>query len=192
MPGELVAIGGSWGGMVAVRTVLRGLLPSFRTPIVVVLHRSPRSAGDMLERMLGDGTSRTVCEVDDKTPIVGECVFVAPADYHLLIDDGHVALSTDAPVRFSRPSIDVLFESAADDYGAGLVAVVLTGANDDGAAGIARVLDCGGRVIVQDPATAERPEMPLAAIAAAGGRATVVPLDQIADALAQLRTRSTQ
>jgi two-component system chemotaxis response regulator CheB len=86
-------------------------------------------------------------------------------------------------VNFSRPSIDVLFESAADAYGAELVAVVLTGSNDDGAAGVRRVLERGGRVVVQDPAGAERAEMPNAAIAAAGGAADVVPLDRIAEHL---------
>jgi two-component system chemotaxis response regulator CheB len=180
---SLVAIGASWGGTTALRTVLRGLRDSFDTPIVVVLHRAARSNDELLERMLGDGVERTVCEADDKTPLTPACVFVAPADYHLLVEDGRLALSTDAPVNFSRPSIDVLFESAADAYGAGLVAVVLTGSNDDGAAGVRRVLERGGRVVVQDPAGAERAEMPNAAIAAAGGAADVVPLDRIAEHL---------
>jgi two-component system chemotaxis response regulator CheB len=127
-----------------------------------------------------------VCEADDKAPLTPACVFVGPADYHLMVEEGRVALSTDAPVNFSRPSIDVLFESAADAYGPGLVAVVLTGANDDGAAGVRRVLERGGRVVIQDPAGAERAEMPTAAIAAAqsvGGRAEVVALDRIAEYL---------
>lgn len=176
----LVAIGGSWGGTAAVRTVLRALAPSFTTPVVVVLHRAAQSNDELLERLLADGVSRRVCEADDKSPLAAACVYVAPADYHLLVEDGRLALSTDAPVRFSRPSIDVLFESAADAYGPGLVAVVLTGANDDGADGVRRVLDRGGRVVVQDPDGAERSDMPSAAIAAAGGRAEVVALDGIA------------
>jgi two-component system chemotaxis response regulator CheB len=180
---SLVVVGGSWGGTVALRTVLRGLGDSFDAPIVVVLHRAARSNDELLERILRDGVTRDVCEVDDKTPLDSACVFIGPPDYHLLVEEGRLALSTDAPVNFSRPSIDVLFESAADAYGAGVVAVVLTGANDDGAAGVRRVLERGGRVIVQDPAGAERTEMPNAAIAAArsvGGRAEVVPLDRIA------------
>jgi two-component system chemotaxis response regulator CheB len=191
-PRELVAIGGSWGGLDAARTVLRALPADFTTPIVVVLHRSPRADSDMLERMLGNGVERRVCEVDDKAPVAGGCVFVAPADYHLLVDDGHLALSTDAPVNFSRPSIDVLFESAADEYGAGLVAVVLTGANDDGAVGVRHVVERGGRVIVQDPEGAERSEMPKAAIAAAGSAARVAPLTDIARVLVDMFQRSTQ
>jgi two-component system chemotaxis response regulator CheB len=183
---SLVAVGGSWGGTAALRTVLRGLGDAFDAPIVVVLHRAARSNDELLERILRDGVARDVCEVDDKTPLTPACVFVGPADYHLLVEEGWLALSTDAPVNFSRPSIDVLFESAADAYGAGVVAVVLTGANDDGAVGVRRVLERGGRVVVQDPAGAERAEMPNAAIAAArsvGGRAEIVPLDRIAEHL---------
>lgn len=195
---ELVAIGGSWGGTVATQSILRALPPGFPVPIVVALHRSARSNGEMLEHLLRDGVARRVCEVDDKTPLDAGCVYIAPADYHLLIEDGRVALSTEAPVNFSRPSIDVLLESAADEYGPGLVAVVLTGANDDGAAGVRHVLRRGGRVVIQDPAGAERVEMPTAAIAAAGGhaddpeRVRVVPLDGIAPLLTNMfvRTRS--
>lgn len=186
----LVMIGGSWGGMQAARRVLRGLDTDFAAPVVLVLHRHRHSGGELLEQLLGVDLDRRVCEADDKTPLSDRCVFVAPADYHLLVEDGHVALSTDAAVNFSRPSIDVAFESAADDYGAGLVAVVLTGANEDGALGVRRVLDRGGRVVIQDPDDAERPEMPKAALAAAGHAAHVAPLVEIPALVADLVRRS--
>jgi two-component system chemotaxis response regulator CheB len=109
-------------------------------------------------------------------------VHVAPPDYHLLVEPGEFALSVDEPVRFSRPSIDVLLESAADAYGSRLVAVILTGASADGAVGLQRVRRLGGQTIVQDPGTAERREMPEAAIAS-GAAEHVVPLEQIAPLL---------
>ena len=106
-------------------------------------------------------------------------VYLAPAGYHLLVErPGHLALSTEGPVRFARPSIDVLFESAAVAYRAGVVGVVLTGTNDDGAAGLAAIVARGGHAVVQDPASAERPAMPLAALAT-GIEAMVLPLDEI-------------
>ena len=187
---ELVVIGGSWGGMNAARVVLQALPATFDAPVLVVLHRHRHSGDELLERILGTGVERELCEVDDKTPLRDGCVFVAPADYHLLVENGHVALSTDAPVNFSRPSIDVACESAADDYGPGLVAVVLTGANEDGAAGVRRVLDRGGRVVIQEPEDAERPEMPKAALAAAGTAAHVAPLAGIAPLLCDLVART--
>ena len=95
----------------------------------------------MLAHLLQGHTRRLVCEADDKTPLEPDHVYLAPPDYHLLVEDGHLALSTDAPVQYARPSIDVLFESAADAYGERAVGVVLTGANDDGAAGLARIKD---------------------------------------------------
>ena len=106
-------------------------------------------------------------------------VYLAPRDYHLLVERGHFALSTEAPVYFARPSIDVLFESAADAYGEGVVGVVLTGANGDGARGLARIKAAGGLAVVQEPATARAPEMPSAAIEAADVD-RVLPLPEIA------------
>jgi two-component system chemotaxis response regulator CheB len=108
--------------------------------------------------------SLDVVPVEDKAPLKAGCVHVAPADYHLLIENGSLALSTDELVRFSRPSIDVLFDSAADEYAAGAVGIVLSGANADGAAGVRRLKAAGGVTMAQDPATAAKPAMPQAAI----------------------------
>ncbi len=105
-------------------------------------------------------------EPDDKETIEPRHVYIAPADYHLLVDDGHFALSVDARVQFARPSIDVLFESVAESYRDRAIGIVLTGANEDGAAGLASIKRSGGVSIVQDPRTAERRMMPDAALAA--------------------------
>jgi len=161
---DLVVIGGSWGGFKAACELLRLLPDTLTAPVVIALHRSAKSAHGALEAMVRECTRMPVVPVEDKEPLRSGCVYVAPPDYHLLIEDGSLALSTDDLVQFSRPSIDVLFESAADEYGEGVVGVLLTGANADGAAGIRRIKLRGGTTMVQDPATAVRPEMPQAAI----------------------------
>ena len=112
-------------------------------------------------------------------------VHIAPADYHVLIEPGYLSLTIEEPVRFSRPSIDVMFTSAADTYGSGAIGVVLTGANEDGAGGLARIVRAGGRGLIQDPKTAEIPIMPAAAMRAVP-TAEVVPLDKLAPRLIQL------
>lgn len=117
-------------------------------------------------------------EVDDKDELVPGRVYVAPADYHLLVEPGGFALSTDERVQHSRPSIDVALESAADAYGAAVVGVILTGANADGAQGLARVKRRGGVAVVQDPADAERGTMPAAALAATEVDATLPVADR--------------
>jgi len=124
-------------------------------------------------------------EASDKDELQPGCVYIAPPDYHLLVERGTVALSTEEAVRYSRPSIDVMFESAADAYGERLVGVILTGANDDGALGLKRIRDGGGVAVVQDPATAERREMPEAAIAAVAS-AKVLPLEEIGSFMGQV------
>jgi two-component system chemotaxis response regulator CheB len=125
-----------------------------------------------------------VVEVEDKDLIAPGRVYLAPPDYHLLVEPGSFALSVDERVQYARPSIDVLFESAADAYGERVIGVVLTGANADGAAGLARIAKRGGAAIVQDPETAEAREMPAAALAAAP--ATVLPLESIGPHIAEL------
>jgi two-component system chemotaxis response regulator CheB len=135
--------------------------------------------------MLGRHTELQVCEAGDKDTICPGRVHVAPPDYHLYVEEGGFALSVDEAVQYSRPSIDVLFDSAADVYGARLIGVVLTGANDDGADGIRRIKRRGGATIAQDPKTAVRREMPDAAIAT-GDVDIVVPLDDIAGKLVEL------
>ncbi len=174
---ELIVVGCSWGGLAAVGHILESLTSDLGAAMVIAQHRGPGRSP--LASLLARGTAWTVAEAEDKAPIVPGMAYLAPAAYHLLVDRGRLGLSTDAPVRHSRPSIDVLFESAADAYGAGVVGVVLTGANDDGAAGSVRIVERGGRVVVQDPRTAERAAMPLAVLAT-GIEATVLELDRIA------------
>lgn len=186
MKPELVVMGMSAGGFRALEHILGHLPATFPLPIVAVQHRSRDS--EAFAQIMGSLVPLPVHEAEDKEPLTAPGVYVAPPDYHLLLEPGHLALSTDEPVAYSRPSIDVFFESAADAYGPGVLAVLLTGANADGAAGLARIRRAGGYAIVQDPATAESPEMPQAAIAA-GAMDTVLPLHRIADELVRLVER---
>ncbi|MGZ4780093.1 MAG: chemotaxis protein CheB, partial [Thermoanaerobaculia bacterium] len=161
----MVVVGTSWGGLSALRALIAGLPAGFGLPIVVVQHRHKRSDG-LLTSLLQDVTSLHVCEVEDKAPMVAGNLYIAPADYHLLVEQGFFSLTTDLPVRYSRPSIDVTFISAADAYAEQAVGVILTGANADGARGLQRIVDRGGLGLVQLPATAESPAMPAAALRA--------------------------
>jgi two-component system chemotaxis response regulator CheB len=181
---ELIAVGASWGGLRALQEILAGLPADFPPAIVVAQHRSADAQRGALVSALGSRSPLPVCEAGDKDPIRGGRVHVSPPDYHLLVEGDGFALSVDEPVRFSRPSIDVLLESAADAYGARMIGLILTGASADGAAGLALVRDRGGMTIVQDPGTAERTEMPEAAIAA-GAAQHVVPLAGIAPLLVE-------
>jgi two-component system chemotaxis response regulator CheB len=160
----LVVVGTSLGGLNALRALLASLPPDFSTPLAIVQHRGKGGDGGLRD-LLQTSSPLPILEPDDKEPIRAGHVYLAPADYHLLVEGGHLALSTEAPVNHSRPSIDVLFESAADAYGSALVAVVLTGASDDGARGAVRVGQRGGTVIIQDPSSAESAIMPAAAAA---------------------------
>lgn len=184
---ELVVVGASWGGLHAVSELLARLPDELDAAVAVAQHRSAESAPKSLESLLQQHTRRHVTEAEDKEPIEPRHVYVAPPDYHLLVEPGSFALSTEGRVSYARPSIDVLFESAADAYGERLVGIVLTGANDDGATGLARVKQCGGVAIVQDPGTAERRRMPDAAIAAAAVHAdAIVPLEEMGTVLRDL------
>jgi two-component system chemotaxis response regulator CheB len=185
---ELVVIGTSWGGLHALRKVLGGLPSGFDLPVVVVQHRH-RDSDHLLVTLLQDHTALKVCEVEDKSELEGGSVYIAPAEYHVLVEPGHLALSTEEPVRFSRPSIDVTFESAADAYGSRTIGVVMTGANDDGARGLRRIADRGGAAIVQDPKTAESAIMPTAAIRMVP-EARVAPVAEIGALVAKLHTRA--
>lgn len=163
----LVVIGTSLGGLNALVAVLGALPRELAVPIVVVQHRAAASDGSLAE-VLQEYTALRVVEAEDKARLEPGIVYVAPADYHLLVEERDaLALSTEAPVRSARPSIDVLFESAAEAYGAEVIGVLLTGASADGAAGLARIKALGGRAIVEDPATAECATMPAAGMAAA-------------------------
>jgi two-component system chemotaxis response regulator CheB len=179
-----VAVGTSAGGLDALRTLVAGLPRDFPMPLIVVQHRSPDS--HLLCELVAECSTLPVLEVVDKMPVEDGHVYVAPPDYHTLVDDGHFVLSVDAPVRFSRPSIDVMFSSVADAYGADAIGVVLTGANADGARGLRRIVDAGGAGVVQDPATAEVRVMPAEA-AKAVPEACVVPLRAIAAYLGAIR-----
>lgn len=177
---QLVVMGTSLGGMQALEVILHGLMPDFPLPIAIVQHRGPDwGVQSELTRLLQLHCALPLSEAGDKDPIRPGCVYLAPSDYHLLVEEGRFALSVDARVSHARPSIDVLFESAADVYREALLAVVLTGASADGAAGARRVRERGGSVVAQDPATAEAPVMPTAAIAT-GAVERVLPLHEIA------------
>ncbi|HEY9774417.1 MAG TPA: chemotaxis protein CheB [Planktothrix sp.] len=161
---QIVVIGTSLGGLNALEILLDGLGSSYPLPIVIVQHRA-KSRRELLSAVLRHHTKMKVLEPEDKEAMEGSCVYIAPADYHLLVEPGHFALSLEPPVSYARPSIDVLFESAAGSYGAGVVSIVLTGNNSDGAQGAAYVKAAGGMVIVQDPAESESASMPRATMA---------------------------
>ncbi|MGH9945523.1 MAG: chemotaxis protein CheB [Pyrinomonadaceae bacterium] len=185
---EIVCVGASAGGLAAVQTLLSGLAGDFALPVVIVQHRG-RTGGEGLGGFLQRHCALPVSEPDDKDEIQSGHVYVAPRDYHLLVGRREgFALSTSAPVNFARPSIDLLFESAADAWGPGALGVVLTGANRDGALGLARIKERGGGAIVQEPASAQVREMPDAAIALARPD-HVAALPEIAALLNQLSSQ---
>jgi two-component system, chemotaxis family, protein-glutamate methylesterase/glutaminase len=181
---SIVGIGSSWGGLAAMSQLLGGLPGDFSVPIVVVQHRSSDS-DRLLADLLQDATDLTVSEAEDKEPLTAGTVYIAPANYHILVEDGFLSLTLDAPVRFSRPSIDVMLSSAADTYGATAIGVVLTGANEDGARGLADIVKRGGCALVQDPRTAEIAIMPHAALKAVPS-AQVLQLEALAPRLIEL------
>jgi two-component system chemotaxis response regulator CheB len=182
---ELVAIGASWGGLDVLRTILGDLPAELNAAVVIAQHRSPESHPTAMRDLLGAVTRLHVTEANDKDELRPGTAYIAAPDYHLMIEPGHLELSTDEPVLFARPSIDVLLETAAESYRERCVGVVLTGANDDGARGLARVAELGGTAIVQDPATAQRDEMPRAALRATPA-AKVLPVAEIAPLLVSL------
>lgn len=182
----LVVVGASAGGLNALQMLVAGLPADWQTAMAIVQHRSRDSRE--LCGLLQDVTPLKVCEADDKQDIAAGYVYLAPPDYHMLVDGDSLSLSVDEPVRWSRPSIDVLFESAADSFGDRAIGVVLTGANSDGSRGLRRIVDGGGQAVVQDPATAEVRVMPESARRAVP-EACVLPLDQIPAHLVQLRGR---
>jgi two-component system, chemotaxis family, protein-glutamate methylesterase/glutaminase len=163
-PVRLVVVGGSWGGAAAATGLLRAVPSPLPVPVLLVLHRSRSSEAALLERVLERDTGHPVCELVDKDELSAGTVHLAPPDYHVLVEGGSVSLSVEEHVNHSRPSLDLAFESAADEHGPALVAVVLSGLGRDGAHGIAAVHRAGGRTLVQDPAEAERGDMPRAAI----------------------------
>lgn len=163
---DLIVIGGSAGsfqGLLGILPVLRADIPS--PPVAVALHLRPDRPSGICE-FFAQKCGVEICEAEDKEDIQAATVYFAPPNYHLLVSrEGWLSLSIDPPVNYSRPSIDVLFESAAA-YAGGVLAILLSGANEDGAAGMAAIESAGGTVIVQDPDTATSPEMPSSALKA--------------------------
>lgn len=161
-----VAIGASAGAVQALLQILPALPADFSAPILIVVHVPPDRSNALVALFAGK-CRLAVKEAEDKEPAVVGTVYLAPSDYHLLVEaDGTLSLSVDEPVNHSRPAIDVLFESAADAFGSALVGIVMTGANHDGAAGLKAVCEAGGMAIVEDPASAATPTMPAEALRA--------------------------
>lgn len=182
---EAVVIGASAGAVEALSVLLKALPADFSLPVLVVVHL-PRDRESTLAELFQSRCRVKVKEAEDKEPVRGGVVYFAPPDYHLLVEaEQRLSLSSDEPVLYSRPSIDVLFEAAADVYGAGLVGMILTGASSDGAKGLQAVCRAGGRALVQDPATAVAPAMPHAALQACP-TARKLTLDQMAACLQDL------
>lgn len=187
IPGAVV-IGGSAGAFEPLTKILSALPQGFPLPVAIVLHVAP-GRPSLLSQVLAPHCALPVHEVDDKEAIAPATVYVAPPNYHLLVErTGHFSLSVDELVHFSRPAIDVLFESAADVYDGSLVGILLSGANEDGARGIARIKATGGTTIVQLPADTQVRTMPEAAM-----RLTqpdhIVPANDIGPLLVQLASR---
>lgn len=163
---KAIVIGASAGAVEALLTILPQLPPYYPHPIFIVVHVPP-DRRNVMSSLFEARCKIAVKEAEDKEPIETGTVYFAPSDYHLLIEeDFTVALSSDELVHHSRPAIDVLFESAADAYGPGLTGIILTGANQDGAAGLATIARAGGAAIIEDPSAAYAPQMPEFALAA--------------------------
>ena len=176
---EAVVIGASAGAVEALSIILPALPSRYKLPVIIVVH-IPADKTSILPELFRTRCNIDVQEAEDKESICSGVAYFAPPDYHLLIEmDKSLSLSNDEPVLYSRPSIDVLFESAADAYGPSLVAVLLTGANRDGAEGMKAVVKSGGMAVIQRPDTAFASAMPEAAIAACPG-ARILSLEEIA------------
>jgi two-component system, chemotaxis family, protein-glutamate methylesterase/glutaminase len=182
---EAVVLGVSAGGMHALKAIIPELPATFSVPIAIVQHLGAQSDAYLVE-YLNRLSAINVKEAEDKEILSPGTVYVAPAGYHLLIEpDRSFSLSVDDKVNFSRPSIDLLFESAADAFGEALIGVVLTGANTDGAKGLKAIKRLGGLAVVQNPKTAEASCMPRAALAATAVD-HIVDLERIALLLRKL------
>ncbi|MFN8389415.1 MAG: chemotaxis protein CheB [Bdellovibrionota bacterium] len=186
---QLIVMGASAGALNALGAVLPLLPRSFRFPIAVVVHIPPEKKSVLVE-LFRQRCELSVLEAEDKMPLQPGTVYFAPPDYHVLIEDeGLLSLSSEEPVQYSRPSIDMLFESAAEALGGSVVGIVLTGASDDGARGLKAITSAGGLGIVQDPGEAEASIMPRAALEMSP-HAQVFSLSQIADYLRELSKKS--
>ena len=178
---NLVVVGTSTGGLHALTRLLSSLPANFPLPIAIVQHRS-RDSDERLSLLLRGASLIPVRDAEDKEPLCSPGVYLSPPDYHLLVELDCMALSTEEPVAYSRPSIDVLFESAAYSHGSAVIGVLLTGANQDGTRGLRAIKQRGGYVIVQNPDSAESPFMPKHALKSLLPD-RVLNLEQIADEL---------
>lgn len=181
---EIVVVGTSLGGLHALQVFLSGLPKDFAAAIAIAQHRH-KSSDNALGIFLQHYCALPLSDAEDKEVIRPGQVYLAPPDYHLLVEDGKWALSTEAPVCHARPSINVLFESAADVYGRKVIGIILTGASHDGTQGLLRIKECGGLAVVQEPTTAECAIMPEAALAEVATD-WVLPLPEIAPLLVKL------
>ncbi|MFS2108619.1 chemotaxis protein CheB [Sphingomonas sp. Sphisp140] len=181
-PPRAVVIGASAGAIQALSLILPELPADFPLPVLVVVH-VPADRDNILAPLFAARCAMAVREAEDKEPALAGTIYFAPPDYHLLVEtDGSLALSSDEPVLYSRPSIDVLFESAADAFGDALLGVILTGASADGAQGLRSICQAGGRALIEEPETSYADTMPRAAIAACP-TARILTLDAIAEYL---------
>lgn len=188
---DAIVMGGSAGALEVLRQLLAGLPPTLGIPVIVVLHL-PANVPAMTHEVLKSFSPLRMKPAEDKEMIAPNTVYFAPPGYHLLVEShGHFALSVDEPVHFSRPAIDVLFESACDAYTPHLLGILLTGASQDGAAGLQSIHELGGITMVQSPATAEATAMPTAALALFTPTFTGSP-QQLRDLLASIETRATR
>ena len=182
---EAIVIGVSSGGMSALKFIFSALPEDFNTPIIIVQHISPRSNNQWI-KLLSDKSNLNIKEVDEKEKIEKGNVYIAPPNYHLMIERNKTfSLTINERVNFARPSIDVLFESAAEAYKNKLIGVMLTGSSADGTLGLKKIKEYGGLTIAQDPETAESAFMPASAIAAVQ-MDYVLPLDGITDLLIKI------
>ncbi len=185
---KLITIGASYGGMDALKTVIGQLPPTFKTPVLVVLHIGNNQIKTLIS-ILNNNKNFVVKEAEEKEPIRPGTIYFAPPNYHLQVEDKlSLSLSTDDKVNFSRPSIDVLFETAAWNFGAEVLGVLLTGSNNDGAEGLETIQTYGGLTLVENPETACAETMPGAAI----NRFTpdyVVNLDEIATTIVEILSK---
>jgi two-component system chemotaxis response regulator CheB len=183
---EAIVIGVSSGGMTALKFIFSALPADFSVPIIIVQHINAQSDNEWIN-LLNNKSNLTIKEADEKEKIEIGNVYIAPANYHLLIEtDKTFSLTIDEYVNFARPSIDVLFESAAEVYKDKLIGIVLTGSNNDGTKGITQIKELGGTAIIQDPETAESPKMPTSAIAAIEPD-YILSLEQIVQLLIKIR-----
>lgn len=182
---HVIAIGASAGGIRAVEMVLASLNPKFKIPIVFLIHRTKTKECFLCDILSRDAHYSSVEEVKDGSQIKDDVVYIAPSERHVLVEGGRFLLSDADRVNFVRPSIDVLFESVAREYGERAIAVILTGTGHDGGEGVRKIKEAGGVTIAQDEETSYHFSMPEAAIAT-GCVDYVIPIDEIANLIQKL------